>query len=549
MVTHATAVTTASGLDVTSRTVEDRAAVGEGVAPARAGWADVVLLVGAIAVVEWLWFRPFLGGVDPTTVLDAAAAWPDLDVVDQRTARIGLVLPVAATLRLLGRGEVGIAALPLLVAAASVLATYALGRALAGRTAGVVAAVVVLASPTLMWVASRPYPDSFAMLAVVLGVLAAVTARDERRHRGLLLSGAAFGWAALCKVTAGPLVVVGWLAARPRDSTERAAFAVPFALAGLLQVLHDALVFGDPLARAGVVLGHDVTGQTVAGSTGAGTGGAAGAEGSVVVEALLGFWVSLAREKLGLALVAVALVALLVGLWRARRETGVRLLLWWWAIFWAVHAVPGGLLGDGATLVRASIARFWLPAWPAIALLVGIGCVRVLEAVRPALAPRAPTAAGLLGPAVRVGAVAAAVLGAVAAPLLTSSGHVVAMRAELVELRGWLEDHPQVTTVLTHEPALPLVDVYRRDAFGRALWAGRTVPGLYQRAVPSARSAPSSTALVVHTNAGTDVPPAEEQQVLAAIDAAGWVEVLTGDEDAEGQLHVWTTPAIADRQR
>lgn len=113
----------------------------------------------------------------------------------------------------------------MLVAAAAITATYALGRRVAGRAAGAWAALLLVVSPLFFAQSSMLHIDLGPTLFVTLAVMALLPApdRDEPRWQAYALAASV---ALLCKETAVILLPVAWAYAwRMRSKLRRSDWA------------------------------------------------------------------------------------------------------------------------------------------------------------------------------------------------------------------------------------------------------------------------------------------------------------------------------------
>ncbi len=189
------------------------------------------------------------GGFDP-------AAYPGPAVF---AVRIGLLAPVAASLRLFGVGELAFLAYPFLISLASVVLAFCLGRLFFGVRAGLFAAALIALLPIDLGSATHLVPDMAAAFWANLGVLAVALAlrRDPASWKwGLgLAAGLCFGASWLHKSSVAHLVPgIGafllwetWKQRRNAPALVGTAIGVLAALA-LESGLQSALT-GDPFHR------------------------------------------------------------------------------------------------------------------------------------------------------------------------------------------------------------------------------------------------------------------------------------------------------------
>lgn len=160
--------------------------------------------------------------------------------------RIALVWPVAAVFRGAGAGDVSAAAWPVVGSLVAVVAAYLLGRDLAGRRVGLVAASLVAFAPLEALVGARIRPDAIMPGIVALAVWFALRA-GRNAARGALVAGLLLGLAWSVRenalVLAPVLVFAGWRGGRRALVAGVAGAAVVPALTALVF----AIGRGDPL--------------------------------------------------------------------------------------------------------------------------------------------------------------------------------------------------------------------------------------------------------------------------------------------------------------
>jgi asparagine N-glycosylation enzyme membrane subunit Stt3 len=129
----------------------------------------------------------------------------------------------------------------------AVWATYALGRQLAGRWAGAIAAVLLLCSPAFLWMLIQPMSDVPAAACWTVTLLFASRARSGA---DALLSGIGTAAAILIRPNIAPLalVPVALLLLSSNERTKKiAAFALAAIPAGLVTAAINANWYGSPL--------------------------------------------------------------------------------------------------------------------------------------------------------------------------------------------------------------------------------------------------------------------------------------------------------------
>lgn len=176
---------------------------------AAAPWILAALVLVGLGLRAFV-FRGFVGS-DDCAYADLAHAlahgrFPGFDAdssVFQN--RIGLLAPVAASIRVLGTSEWVFILYPFVISGASIALAYFFGRALFGTAAGLSAAAMIALLPIELEMASQLVPDLAAAFWANLGIFAIWRAmHSETRQRALALGSAAglcFGVAWLHKLS------------------------------------------------------------------------------------------------------------------------------------------------------------------------------------------------------------------------------------------------------------------------------------------------------------------------------------------------------------
>ncbi len=218
------------------------------VVAAVAGWAITRTVPNYDSYYHLLWGRELLSGATPTFQAYAAPTEHPLFVA------------LGALLSLLGEGgDRALVLVCLLAHAALVFGTYRLGAACLGRWPGLVAALFVGASASLLLYAMRAYVDApFLALVVWAAALEADRERpQDRRRRARLrwepwsrfaLPASLLALAGLLRPEAWVLTGLYWLWAwRRADLGARVGLTLAVLGPPLLWALVDLLVTGDPL--------------------------------------------------------------------------------------------------------------------------------------------------------------------------------------------------------------------------------------------------------------------------------------------------------------
>ncbi|MGH2535942.1 MAG: ArnT family glycosyltransferase, partial [Candidatus Promineifilaceae bacterium] len=200
---------------------------------------------------RWLWLDSFRY-VQAARALNEAGMGPYLAQIDSPHAdRLAIVLPLAAAIRLLGLSELALIGLPLLLAAGTVVAAFALGRLVSPAT-GLITALLTAGLPLDVGYSLPILPDSFlpfygamALLCFLLGL--------RRRSWWLYLLSGFFVFCAYESRATGALLLAPFMALAflwPRRHWP-AAIVPLLAFLGLLAAAAAAAWWatGDPLAQ------------------------------------------------------------------------------------------------------------------------------------------------------------------------------------------------------------------------------------------------------------------------------------------------------------
>jgi len=169
------------------------------------GAAAVALVFAALLAATWVGFIES----DDLEYARSAALWLD-DFPHLGPSHWGLrhliVLPIAASFALLGRGEVALLLPTVLYAAAIVAMTGLCVRRVAGSTAGLVAALLVATLPVVVTGASLVYSDTIETFFVLASLWAYWFATRSGRAGLFLASGALAGCAFITRETTAALL-------------------------------------------------------------------------------------------------------------------------------------------------------------------------------------------------------------------------------------------------------------------------------------------------------------------------------------------------------
>lgn len=428
---------------------------------------SVLALATLVALLVFL--RPPVPS-DQLNYLNAAAIFPDVPDTPyavHQYARIGLVIPMALGVKVFGYSQAAYYLVPILAAMALAVAVYAIGTLMFGRLVGVGAAVASVGNTAVFVDATSPLPDLLATslfcwaLVIALAIRSGrpgVTASARRRRFALLAIGALLGWSYLARefiVFVWPLIpVVLYRRASLRDLLWIGA---PIAAIALGEMVLDAAVFGDPLARLRAASQH-------------GSGEIAEDLAETFQNmprpwylAQLGFALAAVREGL---LLDAALVATIVGALVWPRRLG--LLLVWIALLYVPLVLLGGVLNPEAPMLRLIKIRYWYPIFPAFL----VGGVAVAWLVARSVAARLR----LVDRWARALVVAVTLAVALAPVAIAQYGRMrdpANGATQLGQLRSWLATGGAgVQTLWADGRTVRVARVFANGPFGEQVWDG-----------------------------------------------------------------------------
>jgi dolichyl-phosphate-mannose-protein mannosyltransferase len=304
---------------------------------------------------------------------------------------------------------------------AAVAGIYGAGRRLWGTAEGLAAAGVLAFGFLTVAYSRYALTDVGVLLPVTAALYAAVRLREEGGARWFLLAGVGTGLAVGFKYTAGLIVVPLVVAAWPQLRTGRRALAlgVLAAAAGVA-----AFAFTNPYFMLNLrdALGQLADQQDAAATPKLGQGQESG----------FAFYPHSLTWGLGWGVAAAALVGVAVE-WRRNRGRALVLAL--------LPVVLALYLSVGADRY---FARWLMPAYPALALLAGIGFAHAARA----LSPR---------PAVAGAALCALLAAALAQPVIADvrTARLLGREDTRAMLQTWVQAHVAPRTRAVVEPALP----------------------------------------------------------------------------------------------
>ena len=227
--------------------------------------AALVLLLAAIIAIPLI-LNPigFVGGGgDDNHYLDAARCWaaaggPCVPPSHWWT-RWPVIAPMAASIRWFGELRTTVGLGPLLWWVCAVLLVVQLGRLWFGRTAGLVAAVLLATLPVAGGEALQPTAD-MPELAAQLAALVAATLAFQHQSRGWAVAGGIAAAIALqtreTSVAFCAAAAIAWLLL-PRERRTVLLWAVPGLIGAMAaEMLVYLVATGDPLLRYRLALGH-----------------------------------------------------------------------------------------------------------------------------------------------------------------------------------------------------------------------------------------------------------------------------------------------------
>lgn len=430
-------------------------------------WAAVVALVSMAVALA---FRSALVPTDPWHYVQGALDFPDGTWHPAGLSRWGFLLPIIPFARLWGDATATYYALPLLSTGLLAAVLYLLGTRFVARTAGVLGAVLALATPLVFVNLTRGYTDLTATTLVGLAILLATLAEDSARRAEasgtgwgwrtpvlLLACGFVTGWSFEVRETAVfAWPVIGWILWRVGRPVRTLMWFVPPALAWLaLDMALCALIYDDPLLKVRVMLGADISESVV--SSDAGYVGQTRWWYATVLPRSI--W-----EVSGGPALLVALGVGLVGGLVFRSQLG---RIWSWGVLTlGLLWLQGGPLDPAHPSVRLDVARYWLsfivPLMLATAGTIVIGVRRARGGWRiGASLAAAALVAGVLVPALRFATTYPGFAPNGADAMSELRAHL-ATRGGLADQRVWADWGTQ-----------RILPVYQVSPFGEPRWEAR----------------------------------------------------------------------------
>ncbi len=448
----------------------------ERVGPVRLDWLVCGIVLSLYAAAQlWLLLGPH--PFDPARYFQSAVRFPEA-AADYWTLRIGLVAPVAVAVRALGPSEAALYAVPIatgLLLAGSVYWTMIL--LFRQRLVAACAALVTVLNPPFLLNSSSIFPDTTATATFTAGILGLGLAgswgeRDRSGRRAsvaALAAGVLFGWTYLVRELS-PVLLPAVVAAVVlfRVPLRRLLLGAASCLITVgLELVYGALVHGDPLVRAEVIL--DRADRPL------GPARQAALErlneqiddpfaASLVLPRLFLGWDS------GWILVGLLCVFLLGLVWIRNRR------LWVFGAWFLTVCVVMALIGlfplsSGEPIINSSNIRYWYPALPPL-VMGAFGTVALLA--RGLL----PMARGALAGAFAAVLVALAVIIPGTLEFRSCAAKDIWRNdpgERWDDLRGWLAgpEAARYDFLRTDGLTVRLVPAFQRTVFGDLLWPGR----------------------------------------------------------------------------
>lgn len=440
-------------------------------------WVPLLLLVLGAVAVQWSVLQPPHWG-DSLRVFDYAVTWPEVPVdghvrragfeVDQHSLRVGVLWPVMAAQAVFGYGQGAYYVVAFGFGVLLVVGVHLVARELFGHLVAVAAAGALVLSPYVtdterFLTTGLVLPDvpSAGLVALGFAALLAALRRPEQRRRArlllvtasLLLAGAYLvrEYVVVLYVVV-PFAFLAW-----RVPLRRIGWVVAPMLAVLAgELVINGLLFGDPLVRLVVALGHDGF-QFSGGAPGTGT---PATRLDVVRQSARALQDG---SHGGLLVVAGALLAGGTAWLRDRR---LGLLCVWAGSLTLVLLLAGGLIDPASPALPLRLTRYWLPLVPALL----VGGVAVVGATVDALLARGHT----LQAGVAVAVLAVWFGGWVALPAARQVWDHPRDDA-WAELRTWLagDEAAAFDAIWTDSRSDKMLAVYRHEVWGGdEVWDG-----------------------------------------------------------------------------
>lgn len=429
------------------------------------------LVVMAIAYV----FRSVVTPTDPWHYVKSALSFPSDGWVPLGYTRYGIILATKPVAHVFGDAQVTYYFWPIFSAGLLAAAVYLLGRRWWGWPGGGLAVILLFSNAVVFYNLSRGYPDIMSMALFCLAIVLALRARDARLAGRrdvlwLLAVGFLLGWGFEVRETsmlAWPLIgVILWR--RGTILRTAALVAMPLVFWAAVDVGISAWAYGDPLLKL-----HTLSGLDIAPGEAGGVSSHAALIGQprwfyfaviprAAWAAVGGFWM--------ITLGALALLGLLV------RDKVVRLFVGWFVGVYTLTVLAAGGLDPAHPGGSLDVARYWIPFFPAISIVVGALVVIVGRKLGQRIrktSPRLPR--GRVIPTLVLAALVSFGPVSFAAQYATSYiGFAPNGGSALEDLRDHLRGSgPTTGRVWTDWETARILPIYQRDFFGgKKVWTG-----------------------------------------------------------------------------
>lgn len=431
-----------------------------------------LLVAAATLFVQWVIMTPPLY-FDPYYVWEAARRWPDVPLdqwpfieVPHQVTRLGLVLPARVIQELLGEGQVAYFVITGLAGCVFFVGCYLVVRSLFGDLAGLASVLVLLVHP--FFTLSNPYgqevtwslgvmlPDMPGAGMYAAGVAALVVASRRTggtQTRFLVAAGVCFGSAFLVREFLAFLFFVIpvylWLLRIPwrRNVT----VGTPMAAILVVSLVHNAIVWGDPLAGLMSAASH----------------GGLSRDHVTRMLAFNSFYRAMENWN-WLGLIFVVALALNVVGFAVTRDRRLALTLVWFLSLAVPLTLLSGVLDPKDISLRAWLPRYWFAVMPA--LLAGGSGALILLARRLSLHQK-------VRPRVRTVAVPSLLTMVMAAYVVTAVREIPSLPRDKAwnELRVWLshQDQDELPVLMADRRLAQTLAFYTRSPWGEVTWRGQ----------------------------------------------------------------------------
>ncbi|MCO6006785.1 glycosyltransferase family 39 protein [Actinoallomurus purpureus] len=442
-------------------------------------------LVAACSVLmQWLIMPPPLYA-DPYYVFRAARLWPHIPLhrqpfveVPHQVTRLGLLFTSRVSQELLGPGQAAYVLTAAIGGCLFFVGCYLAVRTLFGDVVGLVATLLLLVHPfftlaspfssDVTWSAGTVLPDMPGAGLFSMGMAALIVAgrRKGRPQTYLLLTaGACFGSAYLFREFIAFMFVGIPIFLLLLRIPMRRIVVVAMPMLGLLAMalVHNALVFGDPLAELRAAADH----------------GGAPAEPDSRLLAFNSF-VRAMHDWHPLGILFLIALALNVIGWAVTRDRRLALTLVWFVSLWVPIVLQSGLLDPNDISLRGWLVRYWFAVFPAL-MAGGLGTLALM-------------ARGIRNIRIRASLLAALTVITGATYLVPAIKVIPAQPRDTAwnELRVWLGGRDDLPVIWADNRLGQTLTFYTRSVWGERQWHGklRTFPQEWPQLAPAASHGP-----------------------------------------------------------